>query len=88
MLVHRFLLPVVVEFTFTGTLLNFSMDPVGVVVMTKAAPIVAKSVTIIVEVILYASFPIIFQHLLFDNSSEIITPTNYLLPRPMRASAD
>ena len=77
--VSRFLLPVVVEFIFTGTLLNFdvvfsfSLDPVGVVVMTKAAPIVAKSVTIIVEVILYASFPIILQHLFFDNSSEIIT---------------
>ena len=53
------------------TVVCISLESVLFVAKTKAAPIVAKSVTTSAETILYASLPIIFKHLLFDDSSEI-----------------
>ena len=45
----------------------------------KAAPMVARSVNTIAELILYVSFPIIFQYLFFGISSEIKIYSNLRL---------
>ena len=63
------------------TVVCISLESVLFVVMTKAAPIVAKSVTTSAETILYASLPKIFKYLLFDDSSEIKIIPIKVIPR-------